>query len=251
MVHDWNKDFVRQLARRRPVRGASRRRSSGRCAFMAACGVDDHNLHSVEFYASHEALLIDYERAMLRLDVRDPERPASSTTCPRTSCGSGSAPASSTAPTSPSPSCSPTRSGSRSARRRRPELAVEYVERLDPRREPGRLTLVSRMGNGKVRDVLPAHRGEGRGVRAQGHLAVRPDARQHPRVHHRVQDPPLRPHRRRGAGLLRGARRAGHAPGRHPRRGDRRGRHRVPRAARRRSPTPTSPAATRPPATRG
>ncbi len=34
---------------------------------MDACGVDDHNLHSVEFYASHEALLMDYERAMLRL----------------------------------------------------------------------------------------------------------------------------------------------------------------------------------------
>ena len=36
-----------------------------------------------------------------------------------------------------------------------PELAVEYVERLDPRNQPGRLTLICRMGNGKVRDVLP------------------------------------------------------------------------------------------------
>ena len=37
-----------------------------------------------------------------------------------------------------------------------PEQAVEYVERLDPRHEAGRLTLISRMGAGKVRDVLPA-----------------------------------------------------------------------------------------------
>ena len=36
-----------------------------------------------------------------------------------------------------------------------PELAVEYVERLDPHNQPGRLTLVSRMGNNKVRDLLP------------------------------------------------------------------------------------------------
>lgn len=36
-----------------------------------------------------------------------------------------------------------------------PELAVEYVERLDPHSTPGRLTLVSRMGHHLVRDVLP------------------------------------------------------------------------------------------------
>jgi 3-deoxy-7-phosphoheptulonate synthase len=36
-----------------------------------------------------------------------------------------------------------------------PEVAVEYVERLDPHDRPGRLTLVSRLGNNKVRDVLP------------------------------------------------------------------------------------------------
>ncbi|SCG46343.1 3-deoxy-7-phosphoheptulonate synthase [Micromonospora halophytica] len=36
-----------------------------------------------------------------------------------------------------------------------PELAVEYVERLDPHATPGRLTLVSRMGHDRVRDVLP------------------------------------------------------------------------------------------------
>src|SRR3712207_8225697 len=41
-----------------------------------------------------------------------------------------------------------------------PELAVEYVERLDPHGVPGRLTLISRMGNGRVREVLPAIVGE-------------------------------------------------------------------------------------------
>jgi 3-deoxy-7-phosphoheptulonate synthase len=32
---------------------------------------------------------------------------------------------------------------------------VALCERLDPDREPGRLTLISRMGAGRVRDVLP------------------------------------------------------------------------------------------------
>jgi 3,4-dideoxy-4-amino-D-arabino-heptulosonate 7-phosphate synthase len=36
-----------------------------------------------------------------------------------------------------------------------PEQAVDYVRRLDPHAEPGRLTLVSRMGHTRVRDVLP------------------------------------------------------------------------------------------------
>src|SRR5256886_17143917 len=36
-----------------------------------------------------------------------------------------------------------------------PETALELCERLNPDNVPGRLTLVSRMGNQKVRDVLP------------------------------------------------------------------------------------------------
>jgi 3-deoxy-7-phosphoheptulonate synthase len=46
---------------------------------------------------------------------------------------------------------------------------VEYVERLDPHNVPGRLTLISRMGNHKVREVLPAIVEK---VTASGHLVV-------------------------------------------------------------------------------
>jgi 3-deoxy-7-phosphoheptulonate synthase len=35
------------------------------------------------------------------------------------------------------------------------EEALRYVDRLDPDREPGRLTFITRMGAGRVRDVLP------------------------------------------------------------------------------------------------
>ncbi|WP_181789632.1 3-deoxy-7-phosphoheptulonate synthase [Streptomyces phytophilus] len=50
-----------------------------------------------------------------------------------------------------------------------PEAAVEYVERLDPAHVPGRLTLISRMGSGRVRDVLPAIVEK---VTASGHQVV-------------------------------------------------------------------------------
>ena len=101
LVHDWNKDFVRTspAGERYEAVAAEIDRA---LRFMAACGVEDRSLHSVEFYASHEALLLDYERAMLRLDT--PARPAAVRPVRRTSCGSASAPGSSTARTSPSPS---------------------------------------------------------------------------------------------------------------------------------------------------
>ncbi|MCX5399869.1 3-deoxy-7-phosphoheptulonate synthase [Streptomyces sp. NBC_00102] len=50
-----------------------------------------------------------------------------------------------------------------------PEEAVEYARRLDPDRVPGRLTLISRMGRGRVRDALPPLVAA---VRAAGHPVV-------------------------------------------------------------------------------
>ena len=39
-------------------------------AFMNACGADPGEFRAVEFYSSHEALLLDYERALTRPDGR-------------------------------------------------------------------------------------------------------------------------------------------------------------------------------------
>src|SRR4029078_9395868 len=69
LVHDWNKDFVRTSAAGERYEAVAAEIDRA-VRFMDACGVQDRNLHSVEFFASHEALLLDYERAMLRLDTR-------------------------------------------------------------------------------------------------------------------------------------------------------------------------------------
>jgi 3-deoxy-7-phosphoheptulonate synthase len=153
MVHDWNKDFVRTSpagARFETIAAEIERA----LAFMAACGVDDYNLHSVEFFASHEALLLDYERAMLRLDRRDPENAKLYDLSAhfvwigeRTRQLDGAHIAFAELLANPI--------GLKIGPTTTPEQAVEYVERLDPGNHPGRLTLVSRMGNGRVRDALP------------------------------------------------------------------------------------------------
>ncbi len=152
MVHDWNKDFVRTSpAGERFEAIASEIERALR--FMDACGVDDHNLHSVEFYASHEALLLDYERALLRLDERGDEPKLYDLSAhflwvgDRTRQLDGAHVAFAELLANPiGLKIGPTTS---------PEQAVEYVERLDPHGVAGRLTLISRMGNGKVRDLLP------------------------------------------------------------------------------------------------
>ena len=93
-LHEWNMDFVRQSsAGERYERVATEIDRSLR--FMSACGVDDSSLRTVELFASHEMLVLDYERALLRPDGR-----AAATCCRPTSCGSATAHASSTARTS-------------------------------------------------------------------------------------------------------------------------------------------------------
>ena len=65
-INNWNREFVAKspAGARYEALGREITRS---LAFMDACGVNDDNLRTSEFYASHEALLVDYERAMLRL----------------------------------------------------------------------------------------------------------------------------------------------------------------------------------------
>jgi 3-deoxy-7-phosphoheptulonate synthase len=151
-VHDWNKDFVL-----RSPAGARYEALAGEIdrglRFMSACGVDDSSLRSTEIFASHEALVLDYERALLRLDV--------STEVPklydlsahflwvgeRTRSLDGAHVAFAELLANPI--------GLKLGPSTTPDQAVEYVERLDPHGLPGRLTLISRMGSQRVRDVLP------------------------------------------------------------------------------------------------
>jgi 3-deoxy-7-phosphoheptulonate synthase len=153
LVHDWNKDFVRASpAGERYERLAQD--IDRALAFMRACGVDvDHEqtMHSVEFFASHEALLLDYEAALTRYDE---ERGTSYDLSghlvwigERTRDLDGAHVAFASEIANPiAVKLGPTATVAE---------AVQLAERLDPDRTPGRLSFISRMGAGAIRDNLP------------------------------------------------------------------------------------------------
>jgi len=151
-VHEWNQEFVAtSRAGQRYERMAAEIDRAMR--FMSACGVDSHSLHSVEIFASHEALLLDYERAMLRLDATGESEKLYDLSGhflwigERTRQLDGAHIAFAEILANPiGVKLGPSSSA---------DDVLQYVERLDPHGTPGRLTLVSRMGNNRVRDVLP------------------------------------------------------------------------------------------------
>jgi 3-deoxy-7-phosphoheptulonate synthase len=149
-VHAWNTDFVRDS----PVGERYERlaRDIDRAiSFMHACGAEPAEFHTVDFYSSHEALLLDYEAALTRIDsrtglpydtsghflwigertrqldgahiefARNIRNPVGVKLGPSTSV----------------------------------EDALRMVEALNPDNEQGRLTFITRMGAGTIREALP------------------------------------------------------------------------------------------------
>jgi len=149
-VHAWNQDFVAES----PA-GQRYERLAGEIdralSFMKACGADPEELHGVEFYSSHEGLLLEYERALTRTDSRSGLPYDLSAHLlwigERTRDLSGAHVEFFSHVRNPiGVKLGPTTS---------PADAVGLIERLNPDHEPGRLTFITRLGAGRVRDVLP------------------------------------------------------------------------------------------------
>ena len=68
-VHAWNQDFVKSSPSGQRYEQLAREIDQA-LNFMHACGADPEEFKTVEFYASHEALLLDYESALTRVDSR-------------------------------------------------------------------------------------------------------------------------------------------------------------------------------------
>jgi 3-deoxy-7-phosphoheptulonate synthase len=147
-LHEWNMDFVRQSnAGTRYERVATEIDRSLR--FMSACGVDDSSLRTVDLFASHEMLVLDYERALLRLEGERLYLLSAHQVWigDRTRQLDGAHVALGALLANPI--------GVKLGPSTTPADAVELVERLDPSNIDGRVTLVSRMGNKLVREKLP------------------------------------------------------------------------------------------------
>jgi 3-deoxy-7-phosphoheptulonate synthase len=152
-VSAWNLEYIassREGRRYEAVAGEIERA----LRFMAACGIDldaELQLHQVDLYTSHEALLLGYEEALTRRDsLTDQWYDCSAHLLwigERTRQLDGAHVEFLSGVQNPlavklGPSADP-------------EDVVALCERLNPMRRPGRLTLVSRMGSARIAECLP------------------------------------------------------------------------------------------------
>jgi 3-deoxy-7-phosphoheptulonate synthase len=118
--------------------------------FMAACGADFEAMRTTEFFSAHEALVLDYERPLTRVDSRTGELYDTSGhfvwVGERTRDLDG-AHIDFVAP------CATRRH--QGVGQRRSDDLLRIIDKVDPQREPGRLTFITRMGSGRIREALP------------------------------------------------------------------------------------------------
>jgi 3-deoxy-7-phosphoheptulonate synthase len=152
-VHQWNQEFVASSpSGRRYERLADDIERALR--FMQACGIDTSsqpNLHEVDFFTSHEALILGYEEALTRRDSltgdwydcsahmlwigeRSRQLDGAHVDFLR---GVGNPIGCKLGPTAT------------------PDEVLALCEALNPQRVPGRLTLISRMGAAAIEAALP------------------------------------------------------------------------------------------------
>ncbi len=149
-VHSWNQDFVQQskTGEKYELIASDIDRA---LAFMEACGVDPSEFRTVDFYSSHEALVLDYEKPLTRVDSRTGKLYDVSAHLlwigDRTRQLDGAHLDFASRISNPigvkiGPSTTPTE-------------ITKILEMLDPDRTSGRVTFISRMGVGKIKESLP------------------------------------------------------------------------------------------------
>lgn len=148
-VHEWNQGFMKNPTFVRYEQTAAE--IDRAIKFMAACGIDFDALRTVDFFVGHEGLLLDYERAMTRID--------SVSEVPYVTSGhfiwigertrelDGAHVDFFSKISNPiGVKLGPTTSV---------DTALRLQEKLNPQGLPGKLTFITRMGASKIREVLP------------------------------------------------------------------------------------------------
>jgi 3-deoxy-7-phosphoheptulonate synthase len=166
-VHMWNQEFVASSRE-----GQSYEAIAGEIdralRFMAACGINlraEESLHQVDFFTSHEALILGYEEALTRRDSLTGDW--YDTSAHLLWCGERTRQLDGAHLHFLSGVNNPV--AAKVSANAAPDELVELCDILDPDREPGRLTLVSRMGAKKVEAGLPPLQ---EAVRRAGHPVV-------------------------------------------------------------------------------
>jgi 3-deoxy-7-phosphoheptulonate synthase len=166
-VHAWNQEFVASSNEGRTYEKIADEIDRA-MRFMKACGIDsatESRLHNVDFWTSHEALILGYEQALTRQDSLTGDWYDCSAHMlwigERTRQLDGAHVAFLSGVENPiGCKIGPTVS---------PDEVVALCDALDPQHRPGRLTLISRMGAGVVDQALPPLL---RAVQDSGHPVV-------------------------------------------------------------------------------
>ncbi len=165
-VHRWTLGFVERSPTGARYQDLADRLDEA-LAFMAACGITAETtpqIRETDFFTSHEALLLPYEQALTRIDSTTGDWYGVSAHLlwigERTRQLDGAHVEYCRGIKNPiGLKCGPTLS---------PDDLLRLIDVLNPANEPGRLTLISRMGADKVADRLPlllrAVKREGRAV---------------------------------------------------------------------------------------
>ena len=152
-VHQWNREFVAASPAGQRYEALANEIDRA-VQFMSACGINSEtltDLRQVDFYTSHEALLLDYEEALTRQDSLTGDWYDCSAHMlwigERTRQLDGAHVEFLRGVRNPL--------GCKIGPTATPEEVLALCEALNPDRQPGRLTLITRMGATKVVDLLP------------------------------------------------------------------------------------------------
>ena len=149
-VHTWNRGFAADA--RFSARYEEMANEIGRAIkFMESAGVDPESFKAVDFYSSHEALILEYEKALTRIDSRT-ENPYDVSAHflwigERTRQLNGAHMDFAQKIHNPI--------GVKLGPKSTSEDVLAIIAKLNPDNEPGRLTFITRMGAGLIREKLP------------------------------------------------------------------------------------------------
>ncbi len=152
-VHNWNQEFVAASpeGERYEVVASEITRA---LKFMAACGIDlgaERALGQVDFWTSHEALLLGYESALTQQEPNTDSFYDLSAHMlwvgERTRQPDGAHIRFLSGISNPI--------GCKVGPKTTTSELIDLCSILDPKQRPGRLTLISRMGHNQIREVLP------------------------------------------------------------------------------------------------
>ncbi len=150
-VHEWNKGFANDP--RFGQRYEQMANEIGRALnFMTSAGVDPESFKKVDFYSSHEALILEYEKALTRIDSRTGN--AYDVSGHMVWIGERTRQLDGAHVDFAAKIHNPI--GIKLGPKSTAEDALTMIKILNPSNEPGRITFITRMGAGLVREKLPA-----------------------------------------------------------------------------------------------